>query len=469
MACRFARDCNRRLGGLSVKGGRECDLRRAGRPSTVMPITEPRKPMKRLHENHMIFGGLLEITEPHLVERYNKALAGFGLKTVKLKSFGIDMTGFSPEVAEALEDREYLDPKGVNRRFIILTPDQVSLPVVHTRFSNTEELMTEFFEANKREIFAITIKDVLYGEIEDSVLEVKTIDDLLSIEQVEFKIATSSDLLARTVALRGMIDRLLKDPDAWQDNTLLSEMVEAAKVTGDIRTNELAPRELVFRHNAFWTDHFGGVYIFNDRRQITVIADPEARGFRRSRPWEVAYIDINNHAQVYRFLMESGRIDPPRGSWIERSGLLEQRARMKLISLMAKTDPDTDFSRLDNRRLDTWVQRHTRLIEEDGTLGLLQYVRHKVSNWSNIDVEDVSPQHRFIISRANPEHEDWWLTNRLISEYLPFDFLTLFVFNKQGFYKAYEDWPEAYREHVVETVRDTYLKDKPGLRTRLYG
>ncbi len=47
------------------------------------------------------------------------------------------MTGFSPEIAEELGDRDYLDPLRVNRRFIILTPEQENLPVVHTSFFPT--------------------------------------------------------------------------------------------------------------------------------------------------------------------------------------------------------------------------------------------------------------------------------------------------------------------------------------------
>ena len=425
--------------------------------------------MKRLLENSLIFGNLLTVDELHLIERYNQALNGFGLKPVKLKSFSIDMTGFSPEVANALDDQEYLDPNGVNRRFIILTPAQGELPVVHTQFSNTEELMLEFYDKNKREIFAITIKDVLYGEIEDSVLEVDNLEDLLSIEQVEFKLSTSSDLLGKTAQLQVMIEKLLKDPDAWQDNAMLKEMVETAKITGDIRNNELMPKEVVFRHNAFWTSHFGGVYIFNDAKQITVIADPETKGFRRSRPWEVSYIDINDHALVYRFLLETRRVDPPRGSWIETSGLLEQRARMLVIGMMMDREPKIDLEKLSNRLLDSWVQKNAKMIERDGALPLLDFVRKKARNWSNIDLHEVRPPHRFLISRANPKHEDWWLTNRLISEYLRFDFMTLFVFNKQGFYKSYETWPENYREYVVNQIRDAYLKDKSGLRAKLYG
>ncbi|MCB1386227.1 MAG: hypothetical protein KDJ80_09855 [Nitratireductor sp.] len=425
--------------------------------------------MKLLYENRMFFGGLLTIEEPHLIARYNAALKGFGLKPVKLNKFQIDMTGFSPEVADELDDPEYLDPNGVNRRFIILTPEQAELPVVHTQFSNTEELMLEFFDKNRREIFALTIKDVIFGEIEENVLRVDNLDDLLRIDQVEFKLSTASDLLGKAHELQGMIDRLQKDPDAWQDRALLQSMVETAKVTGDIRANELLPKEVVFRHHAFWTSHFGGVYIFNDDRQVTVIADPATKGFRRSRPWEVAYIDINDHAQVYRFLLESGRIEPPRGAWVEQSGLLEKRAHMLVIGMIAEREPDTEFDDLTDQMLDSWVRKNARMIERDGALPLLEFVVKRTRDWSAIDMQEVRPEHRFLISRANPKHADWWLTNRLISEYLRFDFLTLFVFNKQGFYRAYQDWPEEYREYVVETVRDTYLKDKRALRARFYG
>ena len=72
------------------------------------------------------------------------------------------------------------------------------------------------------------------------------------------------------------------------------------------------------------------------------------------------------------------------------------------------------------------------------------------------------PQHRFLVVRARPDHPDAWLTNRLISDFVPFDFVSRYVFNKQGFYKDYEGWPEPWRRHVVDTLKTTYLKDKAG-------
>ncbi len=181
--------------------------------------------MDRLYENDLIYGRLLTIDQPHLIERYNKALKAFDLKPTKLKTFDIDKTGFSPQVADEFKDYRYLDPNGVNRRFIILTPDQASLPVVHTEFSNTDELMFEFFDGNARAINALTIKDVIYGEIEDSVSEVDDIEDLLSIKQVEFRVLSANDTLGKAAELRALTDRLTGDPYAWRDNGHLNRLV----------------------------------------------------------------------------------------------------------------------------------------------------------------------------------------------------------------------------------------------------
>ena len=154
-----------------------------------------------LRDNELIYGRLLPVSEPHLIERYNKALIAFGLKPTKLTSFDIDRTGFSPQIAEELGDYQYLDPNEVNRRFIILTPDQIDLPVVHTAFSNTGQLVYEFFSKNSRAIDALTIKDVIYGEIEDSVAKVEDIEDLLSINQVEFRVLSAEDVLGKATEL----------------------------------------------------------------------------------------------------------------------------------------------------------------------------------------------------------------------------------------------------------------------------
>ncbi|HTO33795.1 MAG TPA: DUF6638 family protein [Pararhizobium sp.] len=425
--------------------------------------------MKRLLEAELIYGRLLEISEPHLIARYNKALEGFGLRPTALPSFRIDMTGFSPEIADELGDRDYLDPNRVNRRFIIMTPSQEELPVVHTSFSNTAALMHEFFSANARAINAVTIKDALYGEIEDSVSTVEDIDDLLSINEVRFRVMSAEDMLGKAAELRALIDRLKTVPTAWSDDAMLNRMVELAKLTGDIRENALVPDKLVFRHDAFWANHFGGVYIFLDEKTTTVICDPSVPGFRRSRPWQVSYISLSDPLRIYEFLASTNRLQLPQASWVESSGLYQHRSDMILRGLVNEADPTTDINAIDAIWLQTWMHRNSARVAADGAYPFLQNMLRTVLASGTVRMQDVTPENRFLLVRAAPDHPDQWLTNRLISQLVPRDFVSRFVFDKQGFYASYEHYSEKFREYVVATLTGTYLRDKVAFRKRLYG
>ncbi len=425
--------------------------------------------MKRLEESELIYGRMMPVVEPHLIKRYNQALSGLGLPKTKLKSFRIDMTGYSPEIAQEHGDPQYLDPHGVNRRFIILSPNQLQLPVVHTAFSNTGELMHQFFEGNAKALNALTIKDVVYGEIDDPILQVQDIEDLLSIEQVEFKVFTGQNLAQQALDLRQMMDRLKKEPNAWRDDDLLNQMVDLAQSTGDIRNNSLVPTELIFRHNTFWSSHFGGVYVFIDERETTVIGDPSAPGFRRSRPWQVSYIDREDKDLVYRFLVETGRVDIPRGSWIERTGYLDHRLEMLVTMLAYHAEPRRKHNPTDHRWSKSWINDNAALVRKEGTMPFLRWAKREYEAWATVDLDEIDARGKFILSRAKPGIDDQWLVNRLISDYVPFDFVYRYIFNKPAFYSDYEAWGERLKQHVVEQVQATYLSNKSGYRTRMYG
>ncbi|WP_419906117.1 DUF6638 family protein [Hoeflea sp.] len=425
--------------------------------------------MELLAEHDLINGQLLEIAEPHLIERYNRALEAFGLKPTGLDRFRIDMTGFSPEIAEELSDPEYLDPNAVNRRFIILSPAQEGLPVIHTSFSNTGSLMHAFFDANRRAIHAVTIRDVLYGEIEEDVVKVSDIEDLLSIQEVTFNVLSADDMLGKADELRKLSDRLISVPNAWRDDAMIERMVELAQLTGDIRKNALVPDQVVFRHDAFWSGHFGGIFVFIDDRTTTVICDPKAPGFRRSRPWQVSYIALNDHHRILEFLQRTGRIELPRASWIEGSGYLNHRTDMVLSDLIRRYDPEAPFDWLDAIWLQTWIHRNAKAVAEDGTYPFLQSAARKIAADGEFPLDDADSAHRFLLVRAKPDHEDRWLVSRLISVLVPSDFVSRFVFDKQGFYAAYEAYDQAFRAHAVKTLLDTYLRDKRAFRHRLYG
>ena len=269
--------------------------------------------------------------------------------------------------------------------------------------------------------------------------------------------------------MRQLIERLKSEADAWRVYDMLNRMVELVQLTGDIRQNALVPDQLVFRHEAFWANHFGGVYIFNDGKTTTVICDPSAPGFRRSRPLQVSYISSAEPERIFEFLTRTNRIELPRASWVEGSGLFAHRADMILRNLIRQADPNADLDKADAIWIQTWLHRNADLVARDGTYPFLMEMIRTVSATGEIRMTGIPAERRFLLVRALPDHPDQWLTNRLISQMIPADFVSRFVFDKQGFYVAYENYSEAFRNHVVSTLTNTYLRDKKTFRKRLYG
>jgi hypothetical protein len=137
--------------------------------------------------------------------------------------------------------------------------------------------------------------------------------------------------------------------------------------------------------------------------------------------------------------------------------------------LVNQADPTTDLNTVDAIWLQTWMHRNSALVSSDGGYPFLQNMIRTVSASGTIKMQEAAPENRFLLVRAAPEHPDQWLTNRLIAQLNPTDFVSRFVFDKQGFYAAYEHYSEKFREYVVATLTSTYLKDKVAFRRRLYG
>ena len=185
----------------------------------------------------MRFGSLLHVAHPSLVARYRRAMVSMGLPPTTLEDFYIDACGFSPEVAHDIGDDDYLDPYGVNRRLIILTPEQRKLPFLNSVLSADIELIRQFYAANERAIRVLTLKDAVYGEVEDLIFRAASLSDLMGVRTVRFILHTTAGVLEAATEAKGLAERFLAEPDAWKDDTLQDAIIEAAKQCGDVRTN----------------------------------------------------------------------------------------------------------------------------------------------------------------------------------------------------------------------------------------
>ena len=136
--------------------------------------------MQTLIDNELKYGNLLLVDSPHLVARYNRALNAVCNKTTELESFHVDGGGYSPEIAREFDDKKYLNPYGVNKKIILLSLEQEGLPVLDAYFSSTRIMIASFIHDNREELFALTSRDVVYGELENSTFKIENFVDLAS-------------------------------------------------------------------------------------------------------------------------------------------------------------------------------------------------------------------------------------------------------------------------------------------------
>lgn len=425
--------------------------------------------MERLIENALIYGSMVQIDQPHLVERYNQALSAFGLANTKRNAFSVDAMGFSPEIADDLKNDQYLDPLGINRRFIIVSPEQADMPVVNTSFSSTPDLMRAFYVENSEAIRNLTLKDVVYGEIEDASYRVDNLDDVLSIKRVKFKLHTHNGLLKKSQQLTGLIEAFEADGDAWQDDQLLGDIVDLARACGDIRYNQIAPQHTQFDAKSFWTRHFDGIYVFHDDDdRVVVIGDPKQVRAKEARRPQDRFIAMTNHKAVLDYLTGTGRAETLNLGWFGQSGIMDIRFGIFCRLQMSLQDAKLDPSAITDVEIGNWVHKNLSKLKKSKVFRQLHELHRIVLNGNQPDTADFDAEMMLMSVRANPDHDDALLVNRFLSEFVPYDFLTRFIVNKEAFYRDYETFSDAHREYAVRLITAVYFPDKQELWSALF-
>jgi hypothetical protein len=228
--------------------------------------------MKRLIEKGLMFGNLIPVMSPVLVERYNRALKRLTGKQTELSDFHVDISGYSPEIGDELGDDLYLNHHGVNRQFILLTTEQKTAPLLNAKFSTSRGILRQFIEVNEAQLFALTARDAVAGELVNSVYALDKPDRLFDIGHVTIEADTTDGAVASAQKLGGMIDDFMQKDDAWHDDVLIANMISLAKDTGDITRNPVNLKQMTFDQDNFWTAHLGGVYLFRNVKSPAAIA-----------------------------------------------------------------------------------------------------------------------------------------------------------------------------------------------------
>jgi hypothetical protein len=425
--------------------------------------------VQRLIDNKLIYGSLLEVDSPTLRARYNRALEILCGRQSALQSFRIDQAGFSPEIAEELGDPEYLNPHGCNRRFILLTLEQAGLPELGATFSTSRSILSRFCADNREALFALTARDAVYGELEDSVYRIDALEDLLAIKRIRVEVNTTRKLVTKARELAERIAAFAADDDAWSDETLLAEIIELAEATGDIRHQPVIPTRLDYQQGNFFTSHFGGLYVFLGAGTPTLVcqdAKLAKRGKKKTKtaPGRVALADGPGLAD---FLAREGLAEKlTEAAGVNARRLLKRKLDFMVVDQVARSDPRVALERAGPEDMKRYVYQHLDQLPP-AFHQVAAVVKALEQGTAPPEFEPGEPGYFYLLRAAG--HDDRDLVNHLLAQLTPLDLRQLFICNKALFYELYADWPEAKRAYVAHYLSRHYLGNRKGVREALFG
>ncbi len=419
--------------------------------------------MKRLIEKGLMFGNLIEVASPALIERYNRALEHLTGKRTALSDFHVDISGYSPEIGQELGDHLYLNHAGVNRQFILLTTEQKTAPLLNAKFSTSRGILRQFIEENEAQLFALTARDAVGGELVNSVYAVEEPVRLFDIRKVVVEADTTEGTVRQAKKLGQMVDRFKEEEDAWFDDVLIAEMIGMAKKTGDVTRNSLQLKHMEFSQENFWTAHFGGLYLFRGMDHPAVISSGEKDELGKL-PIKYTF-DLKDRNQIAKFFEYNDLVEPivkVRG--IDAAAILRQK--MDFIVVDAAQEAGVNLAGATRADIRALARRHASDLPEEfrGLAEMLKWAEDG-GKWPRITSDH--PAYFYTLRAGN--HADRDLVNMLLSELAPKDVRQLFICHKELFYKLYATWSETKKSYVADFLYREYQVDKLGTRKALFG
>ena len=359
----------------------------------------------------------------------------------------------------------------MNCLFIILSPEQRNLPILRTSFSADQTVLRRFLDANQKAIETLTLADALFGEIENLVLEVDEPADILAIKTVTFDVHTINGTLEGAARLKTLIERFEAEPDSWRDAELMDAIVAGAEQCGDIRSNGIIPPQLAFDWPAVsWTSHFGGCYLVRGAKQCHLFGDPAKLV---PVPQGVQVSALDNADEVLSALEEGEFLEPVNAHWLAGAGIVDHRIAMLVAELVARAGVADPRDALDERQLPRLMHQNLDMLKRDDRFRALTELRPALAAGGSVPMD---ASEALMIRRALPEHPDVWEVNRLLSEFVLFDLVTLYIVNKPRFYEVYAGLAEPMRQFAVAAVTTIYqpdgehaLRHKQAVRERFFG
>ena len=334
---------------------------------------------------------------------------------------------------------------------------------MNAQFSTSRDILTRFITDNEAQLFALTARDAVAGELNNSVFRADSPADLFNIRKITVEADTTAAHLKDAAKLHKKIETFMNEEDAWWDDVLIADMIELSSRTGDVTKHPIMFSRTEYEQKNFFTELFGGLYIFRDARIPAVIARGSRQKLGKLPVSQV--LDFDDRGEIIRFLDENNLVESIiTASGLDAAALLNQRLDFILIDTAAEAGEEVaGLTRSELRHLH---RRHMPNLPEE------YHVLSDVWRWVTQGGEKprigADNPAAFYTLRAAPG-PDRDLVNMLLAELCPHDIRQLYIVHKQAFLDAYQTWPESKRDYVADYLAREYVIDKEGAREALFG
>ncbi len=406
------------------------------------------------------YGKLLKIDSQALVERYNRALFALIEKRTSLKEFHIDCTGFSPEIALELDNDDYLNAHGVNKKFILISMKQVDMDMAKTHFSSTMHMVKSFCRDNKKALTTLTAGDVVFGELDNKQFKANSVSDMLKANTVYITVDTSKKLLEKSTSCADKVELLLEG-DNWQDDALLGDIIELSKTCGNVLKNGAIPSKLNYQRGHYYTTLFGGMYVFQMEEGITLITEDPLFNGNQEGLENVEVISQHSEKKVYAFLEKHNFIEPMSFNYLqEKLSEFELKLLHSAMDGYLKSKGVKSFAYMDKNAIKNYIVENYDHLPNDfyRIERLVNALQNNLPD--SIKVKEYKPY--FWRASSDLSGADFSLVSRLLCNFKSYSYFSMFVHNRKLFETKYKRWSEAKQDYVR-----THLFDHSSIITNM--
>ncbi|PCJ66025.1 MAG: hypothetical protein COA58_08090 [Bacteroidetes bacterium] len=390
-----------------------------------------------------------------MVKRYNTCLSDIGLKNTKLKKFHIDGWGWSPEVAEELDNRFYMSHGLANPYGIIISPKQEDSSIYMPFHSFDVAIHKTIFKQYKNQIKDITAQCGLWFELDQEISAYRSPQDLLMIDYMRVNFTSVDRVMFAAKEQRTLIREFYDVKQAWSNVELREKIIESSQKNGDLRFRKFDIPIFPFSDvDNYYTVAFNGLFVLknlNSEKPLLVHMDNKSSLSAEAKHTHIEY-NIED-PQLLSYLYSNNIVSDKTKDFASQKVLLEIAKDYTLVKAALDNNEKTNIAKLSKTQKKGVVNQ----LLTDGLLPDEYFELERIINL--LDNNEKKPSVISDCVRTLLLHPDPSLDNnqklviwKMLCKLNQTNPLLTYLFDKSSFYNQYAQWPKQLQIWVVELL-----------------